>query len=196
MNDYTVNDIQAYEGYIQDVLDLNSYIQEKLNIYNEACIAMNKVFSSVVKNKKDKAIRNKCISAVEKIWKDSNSKIKSLIKRKPHNAGAAIDNLLDTKKIIGNADEVTKEEAVFSKAINEYQKFLKDILDKWDTDGTEREKMRKAWNACAYKDREVEDNEIEKLLVEYRKMDYLVDVIFNEATTTYKDNKSILKAIK
>lgn len=194
-NTYTADDIQAYEQYMQDVLDLNSYVQAKLNIYDQACIDMNKAFATVIKNKTNKSVRNKCISTVEAIWSTSKAKTMRLIKTKPHNAGAAIDNLLDMKKIIGNADEVKKEEATFTKALNAYQKFYRDIMDRWDTDGSERSKMMRAWNACAYKDNEVETSELEKLLAEYRKMDYLVDIIYNETNNAYDDNKSIFKAI-
>lgn len=194
-NTYTADDIQAYEQYMQDVLDLNSYVQAKLNIYDQACIDMNKAFATVIKNKTNKSVRNKCISTVEAIWSTSKAKTMRLIKTKPRNAGAAIDNLLDMKKIIGDADEVKKEEATFTKALNVYQKFYRDIMDRWDTDGSERSKMMKAWNACAYKDNEVDTSELEKLLAEYRKMDYLVDIIYNETNTAYDDNKSIFKAI-
>lgn len=194
-NTYTADDIQAYEQYMQDVLDLNSYVQAKLNIYDQACIDMNKAFATVIKNKTNKSIRNKCISTVDAIWGTSKAKTMRLIKTKPRNAGAAIDNLLDMKKIIGDADEVKKEEATFTKALNAYQKFYRDIMDRWDTDGSERSKMMKAWNACAYKDNEVDTSELEKLLAEYRKMDYLVDIIYNETNTAYDDNKSIFKAI-
>lgn len=194
-NTYTADDIQAYEQYMQDVLDLNSYVQAKLNIYDQACIDMNKAFATVIKNKTNKSVRNKCISTVDAIWGTSKAKTMRLIKTKPRNAGAAIDNLLDMKKIIGDADEVKKEEATFTKALNAYQKFYRDIMDRWDTDGSERSKMMKAWNACAYKDNEVDTSELEKLLAEYRKMDYLVDIIYNETNTAYDDNKSIFKAI-
>lgn len=194
-NTYTADDIQAYEQYMQDVLDLNSYVQAKLNIYDQACIDMNKAFATVIKNKTNKSVRNKCISTVDAIWGTSKAKTMRLIKTKPRNAGAAIDNLLDMKKIIGDADEVKKEEATFTKALNAYQKFYRDIMDRWDTDGSERSKMMKAWNACAYKDNEVDTSELEKLLAEYRKMDYLVDIIYNETNTAYDDNKSVFKAI-
>lgn len=195
MNDYTIDDIKEYEGYMQDVLDLNSYMQEKLNIYNQACINMVKAFEPVVKNKKKKDARVKCITQVEKIWKSSNDKIKSLVRTKPHNAGAAVDNFLDTKDKIGKATEVKKDEETFAKSIREYQKFFNSILDNWDTDGTERKKMVKIWNICTSKDNELSEDELKKIFAEYRKLDYLVDVIFGEVNQIHKDNKSILKVL-
>lgn len=189
MKHYTEEDITKYEKYMQDVLDLNSFLQSKIDVYDEACVEMNKVFATYKKNlhnKGDKANLGNTIRDINSIWTASNAKVLGIIRNKPYDAASAVDHLLEYKKIIGKCKEVESEEVTLSKALLEYAKKYNEVVKKWSSGGSERKKMMEAYHNCI-------DNQ--DLLPLYRKFDYLVDAEIGEAKVGLSGIKEVTKAL-
>lgn len=189
MKHYTEEDITKYEKYMQDVLDLNSFLQSKIDIYDEACIEMNKVFVTYRKNlhgRGDKVNLTNTIHDINNIWTASNAKIMDIIRNKPYDAASSVDHLIEYKKIIGKCNVVESEEVTLSKALLEYAKKYNEVVKKWSSGGSERKKMMEAYHICI-------DNQY--LLPLYRKFDYLVDAEIGEAKVGLSGIKAVTKAL-
>ena len=190
MKHYTEEDITKYEKYMQDVLDLNSFLQSKIVIYDEACTELNKVFATYKKNLNgkgdNKANLKNTIHDVNNIWTASNAKIMGIIRNKPYDAASSVDHLLEYKKIIGKCKEVEPEEVTLSKALLEYAKKYNEVVKKWSSGGSERKKMMEAYHICI-------DNQ--DLLPLYRKFDYLVDAEIGEAKVGLSGIKAVTKVL-
>ena len=187
MGRYTEQDVIAYRQYIQDVLDLNSYISGKLEIYDKASVDINTELSKICKAKVSKDDIKNGMSAINKIWDESNRKVKTMLFNKPVNAGSAVDHLVDTKKLIGKCDMVKDDENTLYKALAEYVKDLNKIKAKWVEGGSERKKMMASYNFIQENNRD--------LFPYFRKLDYISDITIGESIRLIKDDELIMKKL-
>lgn len=187
---YTQEDIDKYLDYMKDVDDLMKFEDKKISVYDSACNKMYKRFAEYRKVKNpQQSDKNNLVNDIAAIWDSSKAQIKAIIRNKPVKAAASIDNLLDTKAIIGRKNElVAKDEEKFLDNIGDWNFKFCEIYYRWYAGGEDRKKMLTNWKNNIINDK--------SLRPAYRQMDYIADTIVGLTGGLINDIDKIRKALK
>ena len=180
MTPETSESIINHKKYIQDIIDLNEYVLEKVKIYDKAAEACNSALIKYHASKHTDKDIEACRLLINSVWDKSSKEIKNLIFKKPYGAGSAVDHFFESKKILGDCENVRKDEGELLTALSGYMKELDKIYKKWTEGGSERKKMMSFYNFCSRQDT--------KSLDLFRKLDYLADAALGDTIKLYRDD--------